>query len=80
MGLREWVKRLERSAEGLHNTLTLPDGREVRYTGEEMMEAVIAAIHQEEHHLLPYIRQMDTKEGMPGLIRALEESHAREQG
>ena len=43
------------------------------------MDALIAAIHQDEHHLLHYIRQMDTKEGMPGLIRALEESHAREQ-
>jgi hypothetical protein len=79
MGLRRWVKRPERDADGLHHTLTLPDGSKVRYTTEEMMDAVIVAIHQEEHHLLPYIRPMDTKEGMPGLIRALEESHAREQ-
>jgi hypothetical protein len=79
MGLRRWVKRLERDADGLHHTLTLPDGSKVRYTREEMMDAMIAAIHQDEHHLLPYIRQMDTKEGMPGLIWALEESHALEQ-
>jgi polynucleotide 5'-kinase involved in rRNA processing len=75
---RGWVKRLERDAEGLHHTLTLPDGREVRYTPEEMLDAVIAAIDEEEHHLLPYIRQMDTREGIAGLVGAIEGSNADE--
>ena len=75
MELRGWVKCLERSAEGLHHTLTLPDGGEVRYTGAEMLDAVIAAVDEEEHHLLPYLRQMDTREGMAGLIGALEGRH-----
>jgi hypothetical protein len=35
--------------------------QEVRYTREEKLEAVIAAIHQE-HRLLPYVRKMDTKQ------------------
>ena len=51
-----------------------PDGAEVRYTSEEMLCAVSATIRQVEHRLLPYTRQMDTKEGMPGLIRAIEGS------
>ena len=79
MGLRGRMSRLERRAEDLYRTLTLPDGRQIRYTDGEMMGAVSAAIHQEEHRLLPNVRRIATKEGMPGLIRALEESHAREQ-
>jgi hypothetical protein len=79
MGLRRWVKRLERDAEGLHHTLRLPDGTEVRYTGEEMLHAVSAAIRREEHRLLPHIRQMDTTEGMPGLIRAIEGSRRQSE-
>jgi hypothetical protein len=73
------MSRLERRAEALYRTLTLPDGRQIRYTDGEMMGAVCAAIHREEHRLLPYVRRIATKEEMPGLIRALEESHAREQ-
>jgi hypothetical protein len=44
--------------------------------------AIIAAIHDDEHRLLQFIRRMDTREEMPGLItgfiRALEGS--REDG
>ena len=79
MGLRGRMSRLEKQADGLYRTLTLPDGQQIRYTSEEMMAAVIAAMHDQVHRLLPYLRQMDTKEGMPGLIRQLEESRAREQ-
>jgi hypothetical protein len=74
--LRGRLEKLERETEGFHQTLTLPDGTKVRYTGEEMVDAVIAAIHQEEHHLLPHIRKIGTNQGMPGLIRALEASHS----
>jgi hypothetical protein len=34
----------------------------------------------EEHWLLPYVRQMDTTEGFPGLIRGVEESRKRVRG
>jgi hypothetical protein len=78
VGLRGRMRRLERQANGLFRTLRLPGGAEVRYTSEEMMAAVIAAMHQQEHRLLPYVRQLDTTQGMPGLIRQLEESRARE--
>jgi hypothetical protein len=79
VGLRGRMSRLERQAAGLYQTLILPDGQQIRYTHEEMMSAVIAAMHHQEYRLLPYIRQLDTTQGMPGLIRQLEESRAREQ-
>jgi hypothetical protein len=79
MGLKSRLEYLEKLSDVLYRTLTLPDGQQIHYTHEEMMSAVIAAMHDQEHRLLPYVRQMDTKVGMPGLIRALEESHAREQ-
>jgi len=63
MGLRGRMSRLEKQADSLYRTLRLPDGTEVRYISEEMLCAVSAAIRQEEHRLLPYIRQMDTKSG-----------------
>ena len=72
MSIRGWLKRLEREAGLLCGTLRLPDGREVSYEREEMLEALLAAIDGQEHQLLPYLRQMPTSEGMPGLIRALE--------
>jgi hypothetical protein len=79
VGLRGRMSRLEKHAGVLYRTLRLPDGQQIRYTDGEMLGAVSAAIHQEQHRLLPYVRRIATKEGMPGLIRALEESHAREQ-
>ena len=79
MGLESRLEHLEKLSDGLYRTLTLPDGQQIRYTSEEMMAAVIAAMHHQEHPLLPYIRQLDTTQGMPGLIRQLEESRAREQ-
>jgi hypothetical protein len=78
MGLKSRLEHLERLSDVLYRTLTLPDGQQIRYTHEEMMAAVIAAMHDQEHRLLPYVRQLDTTQGMPGLIRQLEESRARE--
>jgi hypothetical protein len=56
--------------------------RKISYTDEEVMAALSAAIHQQEHHLLPYIRQLGTTKEVPsmiGLVRALVESHDRNQ-
>ncbi len=74
MGLEGRLKRLETAAEGLYKTLRLPDGTRVRYTGEEMLDAVIAAIDQREHRLLPYLRKMDADRGLPALVRSIEGS------
>jgi hypothetical protein len=71
MGLRDRLKRLERNAP-TRGTLRLPDGTEVRYGPEEMLDALCAAIEGREHRLIPYLRQIPTREGMPGLIRAIE--------
>jgi hypothetical protein len=77
MGLKSRLEHLEKLSDGLYRTLTLPDGQQIRYAHEEMMSAVIAAMHQQEHRLLPYVRQLGTNQGMPGLILQLEESRAR---
>jgi hypothetical protein len=77
MGLRRWVRRLERVAGPLHGTLRLPDGTEIRYEPEEMFDALLAAIDGREHRLLPYLRQIPGGEGMPGMIRAIEGTSER---
>jgi hypothetical protein len=74
VGIRNTLKRLERESEEFYETLRLPDGREIRYEASEMLDAFAAYMDGREHWLLPYIWQMDTRQGIPGLIRALEES------
>ena len=76
MGPRGRLRHLETATEGLYKTLRLPDGTTVRYTGEEMWDAVIAALDGEEHRLLPCLREMNPDRGLPSLIRAIEGSEA----
>jgi hypothetical protein len=71
MGLRDRLRKLERDAP-LGGTLRLLDGTEIRCGPEEMLDALCAAIEGDPHRLLPYLRQIDTNQGMPGLVRALE--------
>ena len=82
MGLRRWMRRLERDAGPFHGTLRLPDGSEVRYEPryepEEMLDALLAAIEGRQHRLLPYLWQIPTGEGMVDLIRAIEGSWERD--
>jgi hypothetical protein len=83
VGLRDKLKRLERVADEETGVLVLPDGTEVRYClglphdGGDLYEAFLACMAGREHWLLPYVRQMDTTEGFPGLIRAIEGSRER---
>jgi hypothetical protein len=72
--VRDWIKHLKREAGPLHGTLQLPDGTVVRYESEEMLDAVLVAIDDREHRLLPCLRQIPTGEGMPGIVRAIEGS------
>ena len=75
MGLREKVKKLERDVVGVsYETLYLPDGTQVKYRGEDTLEALSACIGREDHWLLHHLRKMETSAGFPGLIRALEAS------
>ncbi len=73
-GLRRRLERLEVETEGLYNTLVLPNGETVRYAGEEALDAMLAAIDEAEHWLLPHMRAADplAPDGLPGLIRAIE--------
>ncbi len=69
--LRSRLEKLEREAGPLYKTLTLPTGGTLRYTGDEALEAMVAAIHEAEHPLLSRFLEAGTNEGMPGLCRAL---------
>ncbi len=71
MTTRSRLERLEREAGPLYKTLILPTGGTLRYTGDEALEAMVAAIHQNEHPLLARFLETDATEGMPGLCRAL---------
>ena len=69
--LNERLRRAEQEAEGLWQVLTLEDGTRVKYEPEEMVDAIVAVIDGEDHHLLPYIERMDPNKGIPSLMRAL---------
>jgi hypothetical protein len=72
--LKGKLKYLEREAAGCFETLRLEDGTEVRYEPNEMLSALAAYMEGQEHWLLPHIMQADTRQGIPGMIRMLEES------
>ena len=72
MGLREKLKKLEREVGASYETLYLPDGTQVKYRGEDTLEALSACIGREEHWLLNHLRKVETNVGFAGLIRALE--------
>jgi hypothetical protein len=80
VGLREKVLKLEREVGASYDTLYLPDGTQVKYRGEDALEALSACIEGEEHWLLPHLRKTDTSVGLPGLIRALETSSREVSG
>jgi hypothetical protein len=76
VGLRRRVRNLERAAGHFLEAFTLPDGKVVRYSPPEMLDALAASLRRREHPLLSSVREADTHEGMTGLIRRLEESRA----
>jgi hypothetical protein len=80
VGLRRRVRSLERAAGHLLEAFMLPDGKVVRYSPPQMLDALAASLRRREHPLLPRIREADTSEGMVGLVHALESSRARVEG
>ncbi len=68
------LKKLEREAAQHYSVLTLPDGTEIKYTSDDALSAMFAAIDETDYWLLPHIRKIDTREGFPGLIRSLMRS------
>jgi hypothetical protein len=79
-GVRGRLDRLQQESEGFFETIVLEGGTRVRYAPEEMLDALSAAIRGEEHRLLPLVRRKGTRQGLAGLINALEASHARREG
>ena len=78
--IRGRLDKLEQEAEGLYETLTLPDGSTVKYEAGELFEVLCAVLDRREHPLLPYLRQMNTNRGMAGLVAAIEGSRERRDG
>ena len=76
-GVRGRLDRLEQESESLFQTLALEDGTRIRYVPEEMLDAISAAIHGDEHWLLSFVRREGAREGLASLINALETSYAR---
>ncbi len=74
MRARTRLEKLEQWAGRHYSVLRLPDGTEIKYTGDDALDAMFAAIDEADHWLHPYIRQIDTKGGFPGLIRSLMRS------
>lgn len=77
-GLRRRLEALEAGTEGLCAVLRLPDGGTVRYTTDEALAALHAAIRGGEDELLARFVAAGTSEGLPGLCRPLVGS--REDG
>ena len=73
------ISKLEREAKGHFQTLVLEDGTKIRYEPEEMLDALSAAIAGEEHRLLPLVRREGPREGLAGLVNAIEASQARRE-
>ncbi len=78
MRIRTKLDRLEKAAHQHYEVLRLPDGTQVRYTSEDLLEALSAAIAQEGHWLLPAIRRAGTNcSGLASLVGALQSSWER---
>ena len=78
MGLKDRLSKAEQRAERFCDTLTLADGTQIPIAEGELLEALVAVFEGSEHRLLPHLRDLgDTKEGLPGLIWAIEAEEAR---
>jgi len=78
--IRGRLDKLEQESEEFYETLVLPNGTEITYEAGELFDVLCAVLDGREHRLLPYLRAVDTNQGMPGLIRAIESSKARRDG
>jgi hypothetical protein len=74
---RTRLDALEGRVAATRTALVLPDGSRVLYTPGEALDALHAAIGDEEEPLLARFLEADTTEGLPGLCRALVGSRAR---
>ena len=78
MGLKGRLSKAEQRVERFCNTLTLINGTQIPIEEGELLEALLAALERSEHWLLPHLRDLgQTKEGLPGLIWAIEAGEDR---
>ena len=78
MGLKDRLSKAEQRAERFCDSLTLADGTHITIEEGELLEALVAVFEGSEHHLLPHLRDLgQTKEGLSGLIWAIEAGEAR---
>ena len=78
MGLKDRLFKAEERAERFCDSLTLADETQIPIAEGELLEALLAALEGSEHRLLPHLRDLgDTKEGLSGLIWAIEAGEAR---
>lgn len=80
MRIRARLDSLEARVGAARTALVLPDGSRVLYTPDEALNALHAAIGDEEEPLLARFLEAETTEGLPGLCRALVGSRERVRG
>ncbi len=77
MGLRRWLRKIERNAESEMLSFELEDGERVLYTSADYFEALKAAIAGDPHWLVNAANRANSRLGVPGLLWALYSSRKR---
>ncbi len=77
MSLRRRVDTLQHEAEAYFNVLHLPSGEKIRYTTDDALAALNAAVKGEHHWFIDIAVQADTREGLCGMIWAITASRKR---
>jgi hypothetical protein len=74
MRIRTRLDKLQKEAGELYDTLQLPDGTSVRYTGDDALSALVALMEGEEHWFLNHLQvaSLDSRQVLPRLVGALE--------
>jgi len=70
--IRTKLDKLEERAKQHCDVLRLPDGTEIRYTGEDALDALVAVMDGESHWLLPHLRLAEPKGALSALLWMLE--------
>ena len=75
--LKARLRKLEQATGSAFETLYLPDGSQVRYHHDELLQAFGAVVNRAEHWLHPVICASGEDTGIAGLIWALLASEER---
>ncbi len=80
MGLKRWLRKLERNVESETLFFEVEGGERVVYSSDEYFAALKAAIRGEDHWLVDAAHRANTTLGVPGLLWALASSRRRWHG